>query len=119
MTKQEVFNKVWNHIIAQGTPSLDDRGYCSYRGPNGLKCAAGIFLTDEQAIELDQGDAGWGEACYVIFPELEVLPVELINELQGVHDTASGLNDEDFIKSFKRNATCVAVLHNLTVPESV
>ena len=49
MTEQEVFNKVWDHIITQGKPSLSGEGKCRYRGPNGLKCAAGIFLTDEQS----------------------------------------------------------------------
>ena len=119
MTKQEVFNKVWDHIIAQGTPSLDDRGYCLYRGPNGLKCAAGIFLTDEQAIELYKVNMGWDEACDVFYPELSDLPANLIIALQACHDASSKLNPEGFIKSFKRNATLVAESHGLTVPEGV
>ena len=118
-SEQEVFNKVWDHIITQGKPSADKYGHCYYRGPDGLKCAAGIFLTDEQAIELDKVNMGWDEACDVFYPELSDLPANLIRALQACHDASSELNPEGFIKSFKRNATLLADSHDLTVTEGL
>ena len=120
MTEQEVFNKVWDHIITQGKQSLDDRGKCRYRGPNGLKCAAGIFLTDKQAEELDAVGETWGAAVQT-FPELTMFPRYLIQKLQSCHDSASIWDDDDFefLKVFKEKARSVAREFNLTVPESV
>jgi hypothetical protein len=120
MTEQEVFNKVWDHIITQGKPSLSDKGMCRYRGSNGLQCAAGIFLTDEQAKELDDMGAPWTTAA-VTFPELTRFPRYLIQDLQSCHDKASIWDDDEaeFLKVFKDDARKVAKKFNLTVPEEV
>lgn len=48
MTNQEAFDKVWHHFVVEQNPkSWDEKGICKYRGPNGTKCAAGIFISDE------------------------------------------------------------------------
>jgi len=117
MTEQEVFNKVWDHIIAQGEPSVNKDGHCLYRGPNGLKCAAGIFLTDEQAADSDEHAATWAHLDDMGYPELEGLPNHLIKNLQICHDEASPLGGEDFIKDFKYRARFVAKVFNLTIPK--
>jgi hypothetical protein len=121
MTEQEVFNKVWDHIITQGKPSLSDKGMCRYRGTDGLQCAAGIFLTDEQAKELDDMGAPW-TAAVVTFPELTRFPKDLMQCLQNCHDNASIWEEEEgdgFLGVFKHTARYVADEFNLTVPEGV
>lgn len=53
MTKQEIFDKVVNHLLTQNKQcSVEDASYanglkCLYRGPNGLKCAIGCLIPDE------------------------------------------------------------------------
>lgn len=118
MTKQEVFNKVWNHIITQGEPSVDELGNCVYRGPFGLKCAAGIFLTNKQAEKLDEKDGGIWFKAVQMFPKLEKFPNMLIMQLQECHDYSSSIKDNDkFVEEFKSKAKKVAEKHNLTVPK--
>lgn len=45
MTKQEIFDKVAIHLLTQKTQSIEF-GSCLYRGPGGLKCAAGCLIPD-------------------------------------------------------------------------
>ena len=46
MKKQEVFNKVAAHLLAQGKPALKGED-CVYRSKDGLKCAIGCLIPDE------------------------------------------------------------------------
>jgi len=49
MTKQEIFNKVWDHfIVNKGKRSMSPSGKsCRYRGEDGGRCAVGILIPDE------------------------------------------------------------------------
>ena len=109
MTDQEIFDKVWAHIIAQGVPSMNGEGRCLYRGPNGTKCAAGIFLPDDARVwegfpwdELPHGELGTPDN-------------DIIQDLQYCHDGAS--DTDDFLADFKRRARKVAAEYNVEVPE--
>jgi hypothetical protein len=35
------------HLKAQGARALDSEGHCSYRAPDGKKCAVGVLIKDE------------------------------------------------------------------------
>lgn len=49
--KQEIFNKVFNHLVSQGKPSfrVKDAGvyWCAYRGNASEACAVGCLITDD------------------------------------------------------------------------
>lgn len=48
MTKQEIFDKVAVHLLAQGKPSKNAYGDCMYRGVDpGSACAIGCLIPDE------------------------------------------------------------------------
>ncbi len=51
MDKQAIYNKVRDHLLAQGKKSrvmtLNGVGTCQYRGPNDTSCAVGCLITDE------------------------------------------------------------------------
>jgi hypothetical protein len=50
LTKQEIFDRAVQQVKTQGQPSAVMRlstTRCLYRGPNGLKCAAGALIADE------------------------------------------------------------------------
>ena len=47
-TAQEVYSQVRKHMLAQGVKSIQEGEGCVYRGPNGLKCAAGCLIADEE-----------------------------------------------------------------------
>lgn len=47
MTKQETFNKVALHLLKQYKPSYVPGVGCLYRGKDGLKCAVGCLISDD------------------------------------------------------------------------
>ena len=83
----DVFNQVALHLLNQGERAID--GDCVYHAPDGLRCAAGCLISDDEYKEgmewngwLDLVDAGW-------------VPIEhanLILALQQLHDTESPEN---------------------------
>lgn len=48
MNAQEVFDKVATHLLTQKKRSIDSKKGCLYRGPDGLKCAVGCLIPDEE-----------------------------------------------------------------------
>ena len=49
MTNQEAFDIMVTHLRKQGCKSEDEQHEtCLYRGPNGLKCAVGALIPDEE-----------------------------------------------------------------------
>ena len=46
-TAQEVFDQVATHLLTQNERSLDGAS-CSYRNCDGLKCAAGCLISDDE-----------------------------------------------------------------------
>lgn len=86
MTKQETFDIVVKNLRRQNAQSEED-GSCMYRGPNGLRCAAGWLIPDDKYkedfegcsvnsinVELDEVILGEGHDLF------------LARELQNVHD---------------------------------
>ena len=53
-TPIQVFNQAKEHLLKQIKKSESGgyRSFCMYRGPDGLKCAAGCFIADD---EYDEG----------------------------------------------------------------
>jgi hypothetical protein len=49
-TDQEVFDQVANHLLTQNKRSVSatDNTLCVYRSPDGLKCAAGCLIADDE-----------------------------------------------------------------------
>lgn len=82
-TCQEVFDQVVKHLRKQGAKSVDSVGYCKYRTRNGLKCAAGCLIGDDEYNEGMEGvswfnlnDEGAHEGSHM----------DLIHDLQVMHD---------------------------------
>lgn len=94
LTAQEIFNQAAEHLLTQGVRSgffNNENGLnefrCMYRGPNGTKCAVGIFLDDDLAKECEDVEI---EGVVKMFPSLidegikNNLP--LVDSLQNCHD---------------------------------
>ena len=83
-TAQEVFDQAAKHLIAQGERSTEHDGTaCLYLSPDGLKCAAGCFIGDDEYTgEYEAND-------WAILIDEEVAPQihdALIINLQSIHD---------------------------------
>jgi hypothetical protein len=64
------------------------QGSCLYRGPENLKCAAGILIADEEYTE-DMEETAWDEL--VNQERVPATHVDLIRRLQLIHDDEAPL----------------------------
>lgn len=82
-TAQEVFDQAVNHLRVQGKRSALDplvlSESCLYRSEDGLKCAAGCFIADDE-YEPEMEGKSW---IHEMFPEAHR---DLIQSLQTIHD---------------------------------
>jgi hypothetical protein len=140
MEAQEIFDKVVNHLATQKVQSKGN--VCLYRGPNGTKCAFGIFVPDEVysanlethtagillgaarakaagRANIEDASSGYrAELWEAITPELiQVLePLQshtaLLRNLQAVHDAREGT------RIWSHRLTDVADTHGLLFDRS-
>ena len=92
-TQKEIFSYVIDHMIKQGVPSLDETKTCLYRGPNGLMCAAGCLIPDDQYDPNMEGES-WDNLVN-IWNVVDKRHLNLIMSLQGIHDDWSAHKDID------------------------
>lgn len=114
MTAQEIFNTVWAAMIAQGEQSRDG-GACLYRGPQGLKCAVGHLLTDDEARAVPNGSSVLSLYADGFLPERLHPHIDLLIGLQRAHDHEA--IEDEWLETFKKRARRIANGFNLTVPE--
>lgn len=102
-TEQEVFDQVKDHLLKQGKRSLRVSQYngvqCLYRGPDGLKCAAGCLIADSEYRPTFEG-LGWKTLSITEGVENHA---ELINALQSIHDTIEPEHWAENLKAFANN----------------
>ena len=111
-TLQEVFNIVSAHLLTQIKRSIaqfPDKKYpsCVYRGENGMKCAAGVLIPD------DQYNPKFENQSWTILVEKHFVEDKFsreIYELQKIHD----LNRHDDINFLKEQLIEFARTHDLT-----
>ena len=94
MTDQEVFDKVVTALRKQGRrssmmqphPEYGSQEICRYRGPRGVKCAAGHLIPDELYDEEMEGK-DWN-SIVENWPSIAALnlPTDLVSEFQYIHD---------------------------------
>ena len=93
-TAQEVFDQVVTHLLTQMKQSKSSpNGICAYRGKNGLKCAAGCLIADDEYTpEMDNPnplpnvkvDSNWAsQVANGLFPHDHC---DLVMKLQRLHD---------------------------------
>lgn len=87
-TAQEVFDQVAKHMLKQNKRSESSNGACKYRSDDGLKCAAGCLISDDEYITGfdDDDETSWSDLI-ANYPDL--VPSEhqeLIVQLQIIHD---------------------------------
>ena len=122
LNKQQVFDKVAAHLLAQGITSSKGHevgGTCLYRGPNGTKCAVGCLIPDDLYSPNMEGKSVPGSVS-PDFPDLDSMlgrvltqiveqdTFPLLAALQVLHDTIK----PEFWDVELRNS---AIKFNLTV----
>jgi hypothetical protein len=109
---QELYDYIVEAIVKQGRPSVGDNDRCLYRGPDGLKCAAGHVIPDSMYLPVAMENAGV-DAIHNQngLPKSLIPHVDLMCFLQNAHDGNS--NRVDFLSGFLRSAKNTAVEFNL------
>lgn len=86
-SKQEIFDIISNHLLTQmkrcDVPGPKGVNLCKYLNPNGLKCAAGILIPNDQYNPEFEGKS-WDTLVNEKY--VEDKHQFLIYELQGIHD---------------------------------
>lgn len=116
MTPQEIFDKVYLGLKAQGKKSMQMDGKtprCRYHTDSGAKCAVGMLVSDEIAVHWDNNYMGIHSIVNSDVMGVEpwmVEHVELLGKLQRMHD---GLPDWSYFEPW---FTEFAYANNLKVP---
>ena len=115
MTNQEAFDKMMEHLRSLKGRSMDEEGDdCVY---NGTKCAVGALMTDEEQEKF--GGHLFGVVCLLEDMQeaghasmLHTLDLDLLVEMQGLHDDFWNWDDEGF--TAEEGAEAIANKHYLT-----
>lgn len=110
-TKQQAFDVAVRGVFEQGGPGWDDRfGECVYRNDQGLRCAVGQLLSENDLAKDIDG------ATPADLVKLEILPKwvgKLASDLQKSHDNSFYLDSQNFMQIFLQRCVSVAEEHNL------
>lgn len=99
--KQEIFDKVYDHLHTQGRKSViyehrDKQINCRYRAPNGDKCAIGCLIPDELYTPSIEGNNVQSfnvkKILYQLYPEMTSNDLLFLIHLQEAHDVIDGSN---------------------------
>lgn len=117
-TMQEVFTKTYNFIMEQG-PSFE-AGECVYRGPYGVKCAAGMWISDEDYKPDFEGTTASFHPVVRLLPPIAGLTREqagvFFDSLQIAHDTAATESYRPFSEGYKEWMEKLAEQFELEMP---
>ena len=98
-TEQEVFDQVARHMLKQNARSWSQDGACAYRGEEGLKCAAGCLISDEEAAILNLATENINTLPWSCLITRGVAPDKhrsLISALQIIHDSPDNVPEDDW-----------------------
>jgi len=122
LTPQQIFNRVWDWFVVNKKPaSLSEEGVCQYRGPNGARCAVGIFIHDK---DYDRECEGGAISDLLTSYSIELRNfvrdhILLLEELQAVHDRAAdGCSISEFSEAIKYGLIELAEEFELHIPQS-
>jgi hypothetical protein len=122
MDKQEIFNKVSNHLVTQGKQSTKliagiPVPICAYRGADGTSCAAGCLIPDEiYSEDMENESVTFMISNRENLPEFFATENHILSELQLIHDNSRNWGDLNCLKQELRK---LAISNNLSVPEQL
>jgi hypothetical protein len=123
MTKQEMFDKAYLGLNAQGCGSYSDKG-CLYNDGKGNKCAIGHLIDDSTALEWDKGsnisirsiltNSNSGKSI----PEyIDVTLVDFMEAMQSRLHDGCYTTWNDPVYGFEVGSLMFATAYGLTIPE--
>lgn len=90
MEAQEIFNTVVTHLRTQNAKAMNLNNDCQYRSDDGLKCAVGCLISDEDYDEKFEGrtvrDLCQSNMFSLDLESMIVKNIDLLSILQRIHD---------------------------------
>ena len=113
MKAQDILNKVVNHLFAQGKRA-ETNNVVSCIADDGAMCPVGLLIGEDYFPELEQNKTlRWLVNNHTdMFPEWFIENLELICELQAIHDKQHNWSN---VEVMKRSLENLASSHNLKV----
>lgn len=99
-TAQQVFEQVASHLLTQMKKS-EGSNYCLYRSPEGLKCAAGCLIADDEYFSNMDDNHGVSWSTFVARNYVPAKHESLITRLQNIHDI---YEPRDWLRELRRAA---------------
>lgn len=96
LTAQDIFDKVVAHLRSMPRRSMLRDEYCAYRSPDGLKCAIGCLIADDEYDPKMEGLTVRALMEDGFLPHVPADCKELLSALQRVHDLPHNWNTEGF-----------------------
>ena len=119
---QQVFDEVWRHFVVDKNPLSHAGNHCLYRGPDGAKCAIGLFIPDDKY--KPEYDKPVSETCGYdrVIEIINEVEVELllqcdrgfVRNLQKSHDTAATRSS----RTIPTELTNLAYVYALDLPKA-
>lgn len=106
-TEQQIFDQVARHLLKQGKQAKNSDGACKYRTTDGLMCAAGCLIAEDEYSPDFEMLGSWPSVVRRKGDTVTPVHEYFITQLQQMHDRHA-LHDEplDFaarLKLFARN----------------
>ena len=117
MTKQEVFNKVWDHFVTKRNPQSISADRCMYRQDGTptcpVRCAVGLFIPDAEYSTYLEGAMPATIMGHIPSMLLIDVSIKFWDDLQRCHDNAAYV---DFHNSVRDKLEIFADAYGLEVP---
>ena len=101
LTDQEIYDRVCVHLFNQGQRAYDSDasiyGTCMYRTKDGLKCAVGCLIEDDEYSKNFEGDnvrGILGKGTLSTFKNFSWENVVILKSLQELHDNVASWTSE-------------------------
>ena len=115
-SEQEIFNHVITHLANQERQSVGYDGECRYRSPEGMSCAVGCLISDEDyEVEMEGADV-----AYLIkrFEAVSWMAShrDLLDDLQDLHDLDQSWDGQGLTSAALSYIQLIADMRGLTNP---
>ena len=125
MKRQDIFNKVYKHLLKQNEKAIDVGGNCQYRTGEGLQCAVGCLIDEDHYDDVYEGSGVYALSREELGNDAKALrqslklsnkgirlgkeTIDMLSKLQDIHDRQ---DPEDWLSML----AVLATKYNLKVP---
>ena len=120
MELQTIFNQVCQHLVRQGKAAIQGGGACRYRTEDGMRCAVGYLISDEnyecslEGKTADEDDVL--RAVSYTIGDLSTTDEWVLRHCQYLHD---GELLDDGLSTWAQGMIKLAMRYDLIVPKQV